>query len=102
MIVHKITDNQQAEDWLRHRLPKWCEEMPVAAAHRNGEMATVVHCVAYSHREKSGVIAFFFGHGCDPQDRGWSLLIAEGVDHDQFLKAAEESIAEAKLNLAIP
>ena len=97
-----ITDNQQAEVWLRRRLPKWCEEMPVAASHRNGEMSTIVNRVAYSLPNRSGVIAFFFGHGCDPQDRGWSLIIIEGLECDQFLKVAEESIAEVKSNITKP
>jgi hypothetical protein len=95
MKITSILDNATAAEWLRKRLPEWVEEMPmVASAPMDG--SRIVHASAYNELDQSGVVALYYGYGCDEEDRGWALFVLNGISHKHFQTAAENIKKKAK------
>lgn len=95
MKITNILDNALAAEWLSKKVPEWVEEMPVAASHPM-DGSRIVHASAYCHEHSSGVVALYYGYGCEETDRGWSLFIVEGVNHLTFQMVASGIKQKAK------
>lgn len=56
----------------------------LASIPRSDGTSTIVSAKAYNPGIQSGIIAFYFGHNCPPNDRGWALVVADGVSESSF------------------
>jgi len=60
----------------------------------DGGQSCVIHRTAYSPILKKGVVVFYFGYGCDPEDNGWTLAFIEPIESAEFETAAKSIIKQ--------
>lgn len=94
--IHSTLDDSEAIKILKLTMPSWIEEMPMlASVPRTDGKASIVTAEAYNENVRSGIIAFYYGHNCNPNDRGWMLSFVYGVGEDLFRKYCSELKAKA-------
>jgi hypothetical protein len=83
-IVLLTQDNASAIQLLRSFKPEWIDEMPVTASVRSAGKGNVAQCGHYDEHTRRGMLAFYFGAGCNADDAGWEVLSVSGATEEEF------------------
>lgn len=94
-----IQDDRLCEAYLKNVCPQWISEMKT-----EGEKelvpgtTTIVFQSAWNPAKQEGVFVCYFGHGAQPDDKGWCLQIFQAKTVDEFEATAKRLGDAIKVN----